>query len=166
MDDNRLLSLPSGWRIQFGSNVNFIFETHDLSHASPATISRMGIVYISEEDLKINDYIVQLVGEPSGYLSEFITEYFMKSKLLFTLRIVKIYVNFEAIDWIFNEAETILPCSKICVTRNGLSYLKSFKNKTQFTVNLINGLSGLLAHAYKELFVQYVRNKLSNFYFT
>ena len=40
----RLLTLPSGWRIQFGNNVNFIFETHDLSHASPATISRMGIV--------------------------------------------------------------------------------------------------------------------------
>lgn len=41
---NRLLTLPSGWRIQFGDNVNFIFETHDLIHASPATISRMGIV--------------------------------------------------------------------------------------------------------------------------
>lgn len=40
----RLLTLPSGWRIQFGDNVNFIFETHDLIHASPATISRMGIV--------------------------------------------------------------------------------------------------------------------------
>lgn len=41
---NRLLTLPSGWRIQFTDNVNFIFETHDLIHASPATISRMGIV--------------------------------------------------------------------------------------------------------------------------
>ena len=40
LDDNRLLTLPSGWRIQFGPNVNFIFETHDLSFASPATISR------------------------------------------------------------------------------------------------------------------------------
>jgi dynein heavy chain 2 len=40
LDDNRLLTLPSGWRIQFGPNVNFIFETHDLSYASPATISR------------------------------------------------------------------------------------------------------------------------------
>lgn len=40
----RLLTLPSGWRIQFTDNVNFIFETDDLIHASPATISRMGIV--------------------------------------------------------------------------------------------------------------------------
>lgn len=44
LDDNRLLTLPSGWRIQFGDNINFIFECHDLSHASPATISRIGIV--------------------------------------------------------------------------------------------------------------------------
>lgn len=81
MDDNRLLSLPSGWRIQFGYNVNFIFETHNLSYASPATISRMGIVFISEEDLRMNDYIVKLVGEPSGYLSEFISDYFTKGNM-------------------------------------------------------------------------------------
>ena len=42
LDDNRLLTLPSGERVQFGSNVNFIFETHTLTFASPATITRMG----------------------------------------------------------------------------------------------------------------------------
>jgi len=46
LDDNRLLTLPSGWRIQFGPNVNFMFETHDLSFASPATISRMGMIFL------------------------------------------------------------------------------------------------------------------------
>lgn len=38
--------MPSGERIQFGSNVNFIFETDNLSYASPATVSRMGIIYL------------------------------------------------------------------------------------------------------------------------
>lgn len=46
LDDNRLLTMPSGERIQFGLNVNFIFETHDLSCASPATISRMGMIFL------------------------------------------------------------------------------------------------------------------------
>lgn len=50
LDDNKLLTLPSGWRIQFGSNVNFLFETHDLQHASPATISRMGVINVNPED--------------------------------------------------------------------------------------------------------------------
>ncbi|XP_063374788.1 cytoplasmic dynein 2 heavy chain 1 isoform X3 [Cydia amplana] len=49
LDDNRLLTLPSGWRIQFGANVNFLFETDSLDHASPATLSRMGVILMSEE---------------------------------------------------------------------------------------------------------------------
>jgi hypothetical protein len=36
----RLLTLPNGERIQFGSNVNFVFECHSLEFASPATVSR------------------------------------------------------------------------------------------------------------------------------
>lgn len=57
LDDNKLLTLPSGWRIQFGNNVNFIFETHDLINASPATISRMGIIKFSAEDLPAQSLI-------------------------------------------------------------------------------------------------------------
>lgn len=57
LDDNKLLTLPSGWRIQFGNNVNFIFETHDLINASPATISRMGIIKFSSEDLPATSLI-------------------------------------------------------------------------------------------------------------
>ena len=45
LDDNRLLTMASGERIKFGLEVNFIFETHDLIYASPATISRMGVVF-------------------------------------------------------------------------------------------------------------------------
>lgn len=37
LDDNHLLTLPNGERISFGANVNFLFETHDLRFASPAT---------------------------------------------------------------------------------------------------------------------------------
>jgi dynein heavy chain 2 len=53
LDDNRLLTMPNGERIQFGPNVNFLFETHNLACASPATISRMGMIFLSEEDLDI-----------------------------------------------------------------------------------------------------------------
>lgn len=82
LDDNRLLSLPSGWRIQFGPNVNFVFETHDLSYASPATISRMGIIFLSEEDLDMNTYvgnfIRKLPEEQRSILEPLISDYFVK----------------------------------------------------------------------------------------
>ena len=55
LDDNRLLTLPNGERIQFGTNVNFIFETHSLEFASPATISRCGMIYLSEDPQLIRD---------------------------------------------------------------------------------------------------------------
>eukprot|EP00501_MAST-03F_sp_TOSAG23-6_P000982 GSMAST32.ASY1.ANO1.1018.1 assembled CDS len=53
LDDNHLLTLPSGERINFGPNVNFLFETHDLQFASPATISRMGMIFLSDEDVDV-----------------------------------------------------------------------------------------------------------------
>lgn len=40
LDDNRLLTMPHGERIQFGSNINLIFECDSLAYASPATVSR------------------------------------------------------------------------------------------------------------------------------
>jgi len=54
LDDNHLLTLPTGERISFGDNVNFIFETNDLKYASPATVSRMGMIFMSEEDVDVN----------------------------------------------------------------------------------------------------------------
>jgi len=57
LDDNHLLTLPTGERIAFGSNVNFIFETSDLSYASPATISRMGMIFLNNEDLPIESVV-------------------------------------------------------------------------------------------------------------
>jgi energy-coupling factor transporter ATP-binding protein EcfA2 len=47
LDDNRLLTMPSGERVQFARNVNFIFECHSLQFASPATVSRCGVIYMS-----------------------------------------------------------------------------------------------------------------------
>ncbi|KAG9394801.1 Hydrolytic ATP binding site of dynein motor region D1 [Carpediemonas membranifera] len=46
LDDNRLMALPSGERIQLGAKTSIIFETDSLVHASPATVSRMGMVFM------------------------------------------------------------------------------------------------------------------------
>ncbi len=68
LDDNRLLTMPSGERIQFGDNVNFLFETDDLSSASPATVSRMGMIFLSEEDLDVGSLVdTWLVRQPEEH---------------------------------------------------------------------------------------------------
>lgn len=51
MDDNRLLTLPNGERIRLQPHCAMICETFDLQYASPATISRCGMVWVDPKNL-------------------------------------------------------------------------------------------------------------------
>ncbi len=51
MDDNKVLTLVSNERIPLGDDMHLVFEIDSLLNASPATVSRAGILYINEEDI-------------------------------------------------------------------------------------------------------------------
>ena len=48
MDDNKLLTLASNERIPLKAHMKMLFEIRDLRFATPATVSRAGILYISD----------------------------------------------------------------------------------------------------------------------
>jgi dynein heavy chain 2, cytosolic len=142
LDDNHLLTLPSGWRIQFQDNVNFIFETHDLTHASPATISRMGIIYVSAEDLDDNLVLDTWADKQTDaamfhqwtddYLKSFVAQKSERQKFLADIP------------------------TKVML-QNPLSLLEEAKTKDEFCVNMMRGVACLMNSEH--------RNEFANLFF-
>ena len=58
LDGNCLLCLPNGERLRLNAaTMRILFEVGDLTQASPATVSRCGMVYMPPSDLGWQPYI-------------------------------------------------------------------------------------------------------------
>ncbi len=51
MDDNKVLTLVSNERVPLSDSMRMVFEISSLKNATPATVSRAGILYINESDI-------------------------------------------------------------------------------------------------------------------
>lgn len=139
LDDNRLLTLPSGERIQFGDNANFIFECDDLHFASPATISRNGMLYLSEEDI-----------DASMIVESWLDKHYLKESAERTIIENGMYKYFyPALKWVLSQ-ETAIGTTKVGVVNNALSQLKGSESATDFCVRLARGLGALLSETKRQ----------------
>nr|ADI46856.1 DHC1bf [Volvox carteri f. nagariensis] len=129
LDDNRLLTMPNGERIQFANNVNFIFECHSLEFASPATVSRCGMLFMSDEAMDVDRMIQRWLklhaggDEPAIQMMSWFNSYFDK-----------------AFQWAISHPRAV-ETTKGGILDSALSHLKlGPSNKAEFLAGLCRGL--------------------------
>ncbi|XP_051008480.1 dynein axonemal heavy chain 11 [Acomys russatus] len=61
MDDNKVLTLASNERVALTPSMRLLFETHHLRTATPATVSRAGILYVNPQDLGWSPYVASWI---------------------------------------------------------------------------------------------------------
>uniref|UniRef100_A0A7N6BU42 AAA+ ATPase domain-containing protein n=1 Tax=Anabas testudineus TaxID=64144 RepID=A0A7N6BU42_ANATE len=84
MDDNKLLTLANGERIRLQSHCALLFEVGDLQYASPATVSRCGMVFVDPKNLRYTPYWQRWVNNRPDTVKE-------KIQLLHNVVIVFVY---------------------------------------------------------------------------
>ncbi|TPX45912.1 hypothetical protein SeLEV6574_g03556 [Synchytrium endobioticum] len=130
LDDNRLLTMPSGERIQFGPNVKFLFETDDLRHASPATVSRMGMIYLSQESINIETAACAIIGRQDeavrSQMKAWVDEYLYKA------------LN------ILRKKGLAVDVSPVSLVVQALSHSKKASDKLEFVLGLIRAAGATL----------------------
>ena len=79
LDDNRLLTLANGDRISMTNLMKLMFEPENLNNASPATVSRAGIIYVSETELGwhplVDSWISKLTSQEREQLRPCFTKF-------------------------------------------------------------------------------------------
>jgi dynein heavy chain len=71
LDDNKLLTLTNGDRIALTPNVKLLFEVENLDVASPATVSRAGMIYLDIDELGWEPYVTMWIEGKASKGAEF-----------------------------------------------------------------------------------------------
>jgi dynein heavy chain 2 len=146
LDDNRLLTMPNGERIQFGTNVNFIFETDNLRFASPATISRLNMIFLSEEDVDIKPLVTSWIRKQPDDLQGKLESLFDE-------------IFYRALDWVYKGGANSgqrpfnIETTRMGMVQNVLGHMRPSGgdegpqqvSKAQFLLAVCRGLGGNLS---------------------
>ncbi|KAM9770210.1 dynein axonemal heavy chain 6 [Menidia menidia] len=78
LDDNKMLCLANSERIKLTLSIHMMFEVQDLAVASPATVSRCGMVYVDPHELKWMSYVQTWVNVPENKFPDSVRAYLLQ----------------------------------------------------------------------------------------
>ncbi|KAK8888098.1 hypothetical protein M9Y10_039159 [Tritrichomonas musculus] len=117
LDDNKVLCLSNNERISLSSHVKMMFEVDDLSQASPATVSRCGMIYFDPTSLPwtaIADSWLQIHNnEKEGKVVQFVRE------------VCDLYVS-DLIQFIEEDEKTAIGDNPMFIVKNMFTLLDCF----------------------------------------
>ena len=118
LDDNRTLTLANGDRLPMYQNVKLLFETQNVDNASPATVSRCGMVYMSSSGLNWKPLVSSWLKKRNFHPKDeqvvhdlFETTFFRVYKFsVSSLKYVMDVLQVHVLHTLFSLLETLLPC--------------------------------------------------------
>eukprot|EP01022_Parablepharisma_sp_SALTPOND_P013750 TRINITY_DN1846_c1_g1_i1.p2 TRINITY_DN1846_c1_g1~~TRINITY_DN1846_c1_g1_i1.p2 ORF type:complete len:5107 (+),score=843.18 TRINITY_DN1846_c1_g1_i1:25620-40940(+) len=81
LDDNKCLTIGNGERISLNSRVRILFEVGNLNSASPATVSRCGMIYSEINDLGYVDSWIEQKSEQDRTFIKYLVDKYLKKVL-------------------------------------------------------------------------------------
>ena len=109
LDDNKKLCLSSGAIIKLKPTMTIMFEVEDLSEASPATVSRCGMVLLEPHELGHNVLITSFMRDIETFIDE---------KIVAKLEPLMQYMADVSMDFVYRKCKFPVPTGPNFVVNN------------------------------------------------